>query len=88
MDTDVFAKLDHQVVRMEALPEGSLTRVHLQSMTGRRNREDHSMRKLGRLLGEEDDDEDATLKKVLASSKYTGCFINFWTPVYHFLNLK
>merc|ERR1711962_1725764 len=64
-DTDIFSKLDRLVVRMEKIPEGSLTRVHLQSMSDRRGlREDHSMKKLGRLLGEdEEEDELSAIKK-------------------------
>merc|ERR1719228_1367458 len=69
MTTDIFSRLDSYVVRMEKIPEGAITRVHLQSTpehsrygTPRQRtprmgtpREDHSLQKLGRLLGEEDE---------------------------------
>merc|ERR1712042_345885 len=66
MNTDIFSQLDKLVVRMEKIPQGSLTRVHLQTLarTPSRSRDDTSMQKLGRLLGEEDEPQFASPLKV------------------------
>merc|ERR1719427_1519142 len=71
MNTEIFSRLDRMVVRRETILEGTLTRVELQGMSGRRRGEDSSMRKLGRLLGETDEDMDMAQKKPVEVKEQT-----------------